>query len=162
MHFAGKGNGMRENTAAKVAALAAPVAESLGYSLFDVEYVKEGPDYFLRLYITAEAGITIEDCERMSRAIDPLLDEADLIREHYYLEVSSVGLDRPLKKEKDFLYFMGEKIEVKLFRPLEGSNNWVGRLTGYQDGRFTIDADGRRLELAVKDARLIRPWVDFS
>ena len=88
---------MKESIASRVEALAQPVAEGLGYQLFDVEYVKEGPDHFLRLYITKEDGIVIDDCEAMSRAIDPLLDEADLIKEHYYLEVSSVGLDRPLK-----------------------------------------------------------------
>ncbi len=153
---------MKGNIASKVEALAKPVAEGLGYELFDVEYVKEGPDFFLRLYITKEEGIAIEDCEAMSRAVDPLLDEADLIKDHYYLEVSSVGLDRPLKKEKDFMYFMGEPIEVKLFRPMEGSDYWVGQLTGYEDGRFTVDCKGKVLELAVKDARLIRPWVDFS
>ena len=153
---------MKENIATKVEALAAPVAEGLGYELFDVEYVKEGPDYFLRLYITKEDGIAIEDCEAMSRAVDPLLDEADLIKDHYYLEVSSVGLDRPLKKEKDFLYFMGEMIEVKLFRAVNGSDYWVGQLTFYEEGRFCIDAKGTEMEFATKDARLIRPWVDFS
>lgn len=153
---------MKENIATKVEALAAPVAEGLGYELFDVEYVKEGPDYFLRLYITKEDGIAIEDCEAMSRAVDPLLDEADLIKDHYYLEVSSVGLDRPLKKEKDFLYFMGEMIEVKLFRAINGSDYWVGQLTSYEEGRFCIDAKGTEMEFATKDARLIRPWVDFS
>ena len=101
---------MKEGIASKVEALAAPVAEELGYTLFDVEYVKEGPDYFLRLYITSGSGITIDDCEAMSRAVDPLLDEADFIKDRYYLEVSSVGLDRPLKKEKDFRYFSGQKI----------------------------------------------------
>ena len=153
---------MKESIASRVEALAQPVAEGLGYQLFDVEYVKEGPDYFLRLFITKEEGIAIDDCEAMSRAVDPLLDEADLIKDHYYLEVSSVGLDRPLKKEKDFLYFMGEMIEVKLFRPLEGTDFLVGRLIGYQDGRFNIEMQGKELELAVKDARLIRPWIDFS
>jgi ribosome maturation factor RimP len=153
---------MKENIATKVEALAAPVAEGLGYELFDVEYVKEGPDYFLRLYITKEDGIAIEDCEAMSRAVDPLLDEADLIKDHYYLEVSSVGLDRPLKKEKDFLYFMGEMIEVKLFRAVNGSDYWVGQLTSYEEGNFCIDVKGTEMEFATKDARLIRPWVDFS
>ncbi len=153
---------MKESIAIRVEALAKPIAEGLGYELFDVEYVKEGPDFFLRLFITKADGIAIEDCEAMSRAIDPLLDEADLIKDHYYLEVSSVGLDRPLKKEKDFLYFMGEAIEVKLFRAVEGSDYWVGQLTAYEDGQFTIDAKGKELVLSVKDARLIRPWVDFS
>ena len=153
---------MKESIASRVEALASPVAQELGYELFDVEYVKEGPDWFLRLYITKESGISIDDCEIMSRAIDPLLDEADIIKGHYYLEVSSVGLDRPLKKEKDFRYFMGEMIEVKLFRPLEGKDFWVGRLTSYDDGFFTVSVEEGTLELNTKDARLIRPWVDFS
>lgn len=153
---------MKESIATRVEALAQPVAEQLGYGLFDVEYVKEGPDYFLRLYITKEEGIAIEDCEAMSRAIDPLLDEADLIKDHYYLEVSSVGLDRPLKKEKDFNYFMGEMIEIKLFRAIEGSDYWVGQLIGYADGCFKVDVKGVEMSFQVKDARLIRPWVDFS
>lgn len=153
---------MKESIASRVEALAAPVAEGLGYELFDVEYVKEGPDFFLRLFITKEDGIAIDDCEAMSRAVDPLLDEADLIKDHYYLEVSSVGLDRPLKKEKDFRYFMGEMIEVKLFRPLDGTDYLVGQLVAYEDGKFQIELQGKTLELAVKDARLIRPWIDFS
>ncbi len=153
---------MKESIASRVEALAQPVAEGLGYELFDVEYVKEGPDFFLRLYITKEEGIAIDDCEAMSRAIDPLLDEADLIKDHYYLEVSSVGLDRPLKKEKDFLYFMGEMIEVKLFRPIEKTDYLVGRLIGYADGKFAIEWQGQELELSVKDTRLVRPWIDFS
>lgn len=153
---------MKENIATRVEALAAPVAEGLGYELFDVEFVKEGPDFYLRLFITSEEGITIDDCEAMSRAIDPLLDEADFIKEHYYLEVSSVGLDRPLKKEKDFQYFMGEMIEVKLFKPLEGSDYWVGSLEAYNNGKFTLKTQKDTLEIECKAARLIRPWVDFS
>ncbi len=153
---------MKESIASRVEALAAPVAEELGYQLFDVEYVKEGPDFYLRLFITKEDGIAIDDCEAMSRAIDPLLDEADLIKDHYYLEVSSVGLDRPLKKEKDFLYFMGEKIEVKLYQKLDGSDYYIGRLIGYEDGEFTIEDGKGERRFAQKDARLIRPWVDFS
>ncbi len=153
---------MKENIASRVEALAAPVAEGLGYQLFDVEYVKEGPDFYLRLYITKEEGIAIDDCEAMSRAVDPLLDEADFIKEHYYLEVSSVGLDRPLKKEKDFLYFMGEKIEIKLFKAFEGSDYWVGTLTGYEDGQFSMETAKGEMTVGVKECRLIRPWIDFS
>ncbi len=153
---------MKESIAEKVEALAGPVAEGLGYALFDVEYVKEGPDYYLRLFITAENGITVEDCEAMSRAIDPLLDEKNWISEHYYLEVSSVGLDRPLKKEKDFRYFMGEKIEVKLFQSLEGSQDWVGTLSGFENGVFTIMTEQGSFQIATKDTRLVRPWVDFN
>lgn len=153
---------MKETIADKVEALAAPVAAELGYTLFDVEYVKEGPDYFLRLYITAEDGIGIDDCEAMSRAVDPLLDKADLIPTHYYLEISSVGLDRPLKKEKDFLYFMGEEIEVKLFKPIAQGDYLTGVLSGYQDGVFTLETEQGSLQIAVKDTRLVRPLVVFN
>lgn len=153
---------MKENIATRVEALATPVAENLGYQLFDVEYVKEGPDFFLRLYITKEEGISIEDCEAMSRAVDPLLDEADFIKDRYYLEVSSVGLDRPLKKEKDFLFFMGEKIEVKLFAAFEGSDYWVGRLIDYDDGQFSMETAKGVMTVGVKECRLIRPWIDFG
>ena len=153
---------MKENIASRVESLAQPVAEELGYTLFDVEYVKEGPDFYLRLFITNEEGITLEDCETMSRAVDPLLDDADFIKDRYYLEVSSVGLDRPLKKEKDFLYFMGEKIEVKLYKAFEGSDYWVGVLIGYEDGMFTIETPQGEMEINIKETRLIRPWVDLS
>ena len=153
---------MKESIATRVEALAASVAQNLGYELFDVEYVKEGPDFYLRLYITKEEGIAIEDCEAMSRAVDPLLDEADFIKDRYYLEVSSVGLDRPLKKEKDFLYFMGEKIEVKLFASFEGSDYWVGELIAYEDGQFSMETSKGVMTVGVKECRLIRPWIDFS
>lgn len=156
------GRALKENIATRVEALAAPVAENLGYQLFDVEYVKEGPDFYLRLYITKEEGIAIEDCEAMSRAVDPLLDEADFIKDRYYLEVSSVGLDRPLKKEKDFLYFMGEKIEVKLFAAFEGSDYWVGKLLDYEDGQFSMETVKGVMTVGVKECRQIRPWIDFS
>lgn len=153
---------MKESIASRVEALAAPVAEECGVSLFDVEFVKEGPDHYLRLFITKEEGVDLDDCEAVSRAIDPLLDEADFIKEHYYLEVSSVGLDRHLKKEKDFLYFMGEKIEVKLFKAFEGSDFWVGTLTGYEDGKFAIDTEKGELVIDQKEARVVRPFVDFG
>lgn len=154
---------MKETIASRVEALAAPVAREMGYQLFDVEFVKEGPDYYLRLFITAEEGITVEDCEKMSRAVDPLLDEADLIRDHYCLEVSSVGLDRPLKKEKDFLYFMDQPVEGWLFRPDENGDYFTGVLCAYEQGTFTVrKKDGAEKRYAVKDARLIRPYIDFS
>lgn len=153
---------MKESIASRVEALATPVAESCGVALFDVEFVKEGPDYYLRLFITKEEGVDLDDCEAVSRAIDPLLDEADFIKEHYYLEVSSVGLDRHLKKEKDFLYFMGEKIEVKLFKAFEGNDLWIGTLTGYEDGKFSIETEKGEMVIAQKEARVVRPYVEFG
>ena len=154
---------MKESIATRVEALAKPVAEQCGVELFDVEFLKEGPDHYLRLFITKEEGVVdLDDCEAVSRTIDPLLDEADFIKEHYYLEVSSVGLDRHLKKEKDFLYFMGEKIEVKLFKAFEGSDFWVGTLIGYEDGKFSIETEQGAMEIDLKEARLVRPFVDFG
>ena len=152
---------MKEGIASKVEALAAPVAEELGYTLFDVEYVKEGPDYFLRLYITSGSGITIDDCEAMSRAVDPLLDEADFIKDRYYLEVSSVGLDRPLKKEKDFQRNLGEEVEVRTFRAIDGQKEFTGVLKAYDKESVTIELEETEMKFARTDIALIRQAFDF-
>lgn len=155
---------MKKSTAETVYDLALPIASELGYELYDVEFVKEGADYFLRIYIDKPGDvISSDDCERMSRAIDPVLDEKDPIQCSYYLEVSSVGLDRPLKIEKDFIRFMNQKIEVRLYKTQDGVREFSGTLCAYNDGMFTVQcADGSRKILNVKDASLIRPYVDFN
>ena len=154
---------MKKNTAEQVAKIVAPYAEQLGLELYDVEYVKEGADYFLRIYIDKSDGyVDINDCENLSRTIDPVLDEADPIKDSYYLEVSSVGLDRPLKLEKDFIRFMGEKIDVRLFKAKDGVKEYYGRLCDYKDGEFTVECDnGKQITATVKEASLIRPHLDF-
>lgn len=154
---------MKKNTAETVFALAEPYAKQLGLEIYDVEFVKEGANYFLRIYIDKENGaVSSDDCENMSRLIDPVLDEADPIDCSYYLEVSSVGLDRPLKIEKDFRRFMGEKIDVRLFKSINGMREFVGTLTGYDNGTFTVIlANGDELSLEQKQASLIRPHLDF-
>ncbi|MBR5615428.1 MAG: ribosome maturation factor RimP [Clostridia bacterium] len=116
-----------------VTALAAPIAEQLGYSLWDVEYVREGADYYLRITIDNEAGITIDDCERFSRAIDPVLDEADPITDSYHLEVSSPGVERDIKTPAHIEYCKGEKVEARLFAPLNGSRVHTGILEGMDE-----------------------------
>ena len=154
---------MKRNTADVVSELVAPYAKELGFELYDVEYVKEGADYFLRVFIDKPDGaISSDDCEKMSRAIDPVLDEADPIPDSYYLEVSSVGLDRPLKKQKDFERFNGQQIEVRLFKAEDGVKEFVGTLSGYEDGVFTVDCGETTRTVALKDASLVRPYIDFN
>ena len=130
--------------------LAEPVAESLGYSLWDVEYVKDGSDMILRITIDTDRkeGITINDCEAMHRAMDPVLDEADPIAESYVFEVGSAGADRELKRPRDYEQFMGSEVEIHLYRPLEGSKRYVGVLRSFEDGAVCIEQNGslRRFE----------------
>ena len=128
--------------------LAEPVVQAHGLELWDVEYGKEVGRYVLRIYIDRASGVGIDDCERVSRELDPLLDEADPIADSYTFEVSSAGAERALKRPSDFPRFMGETVEVKLYSPLEGRKAHVGRLKSYEDGAVTI-ADGeteRRFE----------------
>ena len=119
-----------------VAALALPAVEAAGCTLWDVEYVKEAGVWFLRLYIDKEGGVSIDDCEAVSRPVSDLLDEADPIQGSYTFEVSSAGADRALKKPEHFEKFRGEAVEVKLYRPREGRKEFVGRLQNYQDGEM--------------------------
>lgn len=153
---------MKQNIAMVVSELAEPLVQQVGVTLYDVEFVKEGPDYYLRVFIDKEGGVDINDCEAVSRLLDPALDAADPIDVHYYLEVSSVGLDRPLKKEKDFLHFMGQLIEVKLFAPRDGRKEFSGTLTAYNDGEFTLLLkDGSEMIINCSDAALVRPGIEF-
>ncbi len=117
--------------AERVWAIIAPVADELGYYLWEVEYVKEGADYVLRVTIDildSETGVTIDDCERMTRAIDPVLDEHDPIEDSYLLEVSSPGIEREITRDEHFSLCEGEKVEVRLFAPVDGSRVFVGIL----------------------------------
>lgn len=152
---------MKKDVASVVSALAEPICREQGLELYDVEYVKEGGIWYLRIFIDAEDGVDIEQCENISRALDPVLDAADPIKEQYYLEVSSVGLDRHLKKEKDFRYFMGCKIEVKLYRPVDGRKEFVGTLTDFAEGSFTIETEKESITFTQKEAALVRPYVEF-
>ncbi len=126
-----------------VRAIISPTADELGYYLWDVEYVKEGADYILRITIDNDEGITIDDCERMTRAIDPVLDAADPIEASYLLEVSSPGIERELTRDEHFALCVGEKVEVRLFAPVDGSRVFVGTLGACDsEGRVTVDVAG--------------------
>ena len=115
-----------------------PVIIGLGYSIWDLEYVKEGADYFLRVTIDSPNGITIDDCETVHRAIDPVLDEADPIEGAYHLEVSSPGIERDLRTDEHFRVSAGEKVEVRLFAPLDGAKVYTGTLLGLDDDKNVI------------------------
>ena len=144
-----------------VAELAAPVVEAAGCSLWDVEYVKEAGDWFLRVYIDKEEGISIDDCEAVSRPLSDLLDEADPIEGSYTFEVSSAGADRVLKKPEHFTQFQGAEVEVKLYRPLEGQKNFIGLLQSWQDGDTTIEVGGKPMTFTKKDIALVRLYPRF-
>ena len=126
-----------------VSALAAPLVEEAGCTLWDVEYVREAGQWFLRVYIDKEGGVSINDCEAVSRPLSDALDEADPIEGSYVLEVSSAGADRPLKKPEHFAAFLGAPVLARLIRPLpDGRREVRGTLTGYENNVMTLDVDG--------------------
>ncbi|MBQ3640304.1 MAG: ribosome maturation factor RimP [Clostridia bacterium] len=141
-----------------------PVVEGLGYSLWDVEYVKEGADMFLRITIDRPEGITIDDCEVVHRAIDPVLDEVDPIEDAYHLEVSSPGLERDLRTEAHFAACTGREIEVRLYAPMDGAKVWTGELLGLsEDGSVRLLTNGAEKQFpkaAVAAARTVFRFDD--
>lgn len=124
----------------KVWAIAEPIAKENGCEIWDIEYVKEASQWYLRIYIDrAEGGVFIADCEAVSRAVDVVLDEEDFISESYVFEVSSAGAERQLKRPSDFERFMGSKVEVRLYKPLDGTKIFEGTLSSYDNGDVTIE-----------------------
>ena len=145
----------------QVIAFAKPVVEQFGCSLWDVEYVREGSERFLRLYIDKDGGVDIEDCEKIHRAMDPILDEKDPIAESYHFEVCSAGLERALKRPSDFQRFMGSAVLVKLYRPRNGLKEIPGYLRGYEDGRVTVEAGKETITFEKSEVALVRLRVEF-
>ena len=146
----------------QVAALALPIVEEEGCTLWDVEYVKEAGSWYLRVFIDREGGVSIEDCERISRRLDPVLDEADPIPESYIFEVGSAGADRELKRPGDYEQFMGSEVELKLYRPVKGSKHYVGELSGYEDGAVTILQNGESLRFEKDQIAQVRLYVGLG
>lgn len=142
----------------KTEQLVTPIVEENHFELVDVEYVKEGSNWYLRVYVDKENGIDIDDCVLVSRALEAKLDEEDFIADAYILEVSSPGLTRPLKKEKDFIRNMGKRIEVKLFKAQDGRKEFEAELTGFEDGVVAMKPDGMEetLSVALKEIAMIR------
>ena len=154
---------MKKNIAQTVAELIGETVSQNRCILWDVEYVKEGADFHLRITIDKEDGVTIEDCERVHRAIDPLLDEADPIESFYYLEVSSPGLERELKTEAHILASVGETVEVRLFAPKDGAKVFTGELgEPSEDGRIVIiDPSGSEIAFSRDEiAKISTVYVD--
>ena len=151
-----------KNIAGVVAELIAPVAEELGYELWDVEFVKEGTRRILRVTIDSEEGITIEDCENMHRAIDPVLDEADPIESAYYLEVSSPGIERELRTDRHIEACIGCRVEVRLYAPLDGAKTYVGVLSGFENGTVSGETAAGVRAFEKKDVAKIRTLFDFG
>ena len=145
----------------QVAAFAEPVVQEYGCELWDVEYVREGSEYFLRLYIDKEGGVDIDDCEAISRAMDPILDEKDPVPGSYHFEVCSAGLERALKRPRDFERFMGSPITVKLYRPYNGLKELPCVLRGYEDGKLTVESGKETITFEKSQVALVRLRVEF-
>ena len=134
-----------------------PIMEANQFELVDVEWVKEGANWYLRAYVDKEGGITIDDCETVSRALGDISDEQDFIAENYILEVSSPGLDRPLKKKKDFERSLGKDVEIKLYKAIDKQKEFTGILEGYDDEIVTIRMeDETQMTFARADIAIIR------
>ena len=140
---------------------AEPVVQAHGCSLWDVEYVREGADWFLRLYIDKPGGVDINDCEAVSRAVDPILDEKDPIPGSYHFEVCSAGLERVLKRPADFQRFMGSPITVKLYRPRNGLKEIPCVLKAYDEGKLTVEAGKETITFEKSEVAQVRLRVEF-
>ena len=151
----------KKNTAGTVRSIVEPIIAGLGYMLWDVEYVKEGADMILRITIDSPEGIGIEDCEKVSRAIDPAIDEADPIEDSYRLEVSSPGVERILTRPEHFEACLGEKVEVRLYAPLDGRKQLTGILKAADGDKITVEEDGGETEIprdAVAKVSTVFEW----
>lgn len=152
----------RESYEKKTEEYLLPLTEECRFDLVDVEYVKEAGNWYLRAYIDKEGGITVDDCELVSRRLGDWLDEADFIEDSYILEVSSPGLGRPLKKDKDFERSIGKDVEIKLYKPMNKQKDYTGTLVAYDKETVTISGeDGSELLFCRPEIALIRLAFDF-
>lgn len=145
----------------RVSELVGRKISELGFELYDVEFNKEYGSWELLVFIDGRDGVTLDDCETVSRAIEPILDEADPIEPAYLLTVSSVGIDRPLKLSKDFDRHIGDPIDVKLYSPIGGKKNFTAKLVSHDEESFTVDTGKESLTVPKKAAALLRPHIDF-
>ena len=152
----------RETYETRTEELITPILDRMNFELVDVEYVKEGGTWYLRAYIDKEGGITVNDCEAVAREMNEILDREDFVEDSYVFEVSSPGLGRPLKKEKDFKRSMGEQVEIKLYRAVDRQKDFTGALAAYDENTVTIRyEDGSESTFDRKDIALIRLAFDF-
>ena len=151
----------KETYEARTEEILLPIAQKHNVEIYDVEYVKEGSDYYLRAYIDKPEGVNINDCENVSRALSDALDEADFILEAYILEVSSPGLGRTLKKDRHFEKSIGQDVEIKLFKAVEGCKEYEGTLTGFDAESITISTEEKEQTFSRSDIAIIRLALDF-
>ena len=139
-----------------------PIVDKYHFELVDVEYVKEGSDWYLRAYIDKEGGITVNDCEMVAREMNEILDREDYVEDSYIFEVSSPGLGRPLKKEKDYVRSMGKEVEIRTYRPINKEKEFYGILSAYDESSVTITTEDQKEQTFEKaDIALIRLAFDF-
>ena len=152
---------MKKNLEATIEEIVTKITEH-GFEMVDVEYVKEAGEYYLRVYIDKEEGISLNECELVSRELSPILDEKDPIKENYFLEVSSPGLDRALKKDRDFVRYQGRDVDLKLYKPLNGCKQFEGELVGLtEDNNIKIIVNGKEMEFNRKDVAIVRLAIKF-
>ena len=159
--YFGKDAAMAKGIEAIAYEIGDPVAEALGVSIVDIEYKKEAGSWYLRIYIDKEGGVGLGECEQFSRAFGDEIDARDPIREPYCLEVSSPGVDRVLKKDREFLHYVGRHVEVKLYKAIHGIKEFDGILEGYRDGVVTVNAGGQIFEFDKKEAVFVRLYFVF-
>ena len=145
----------------QVRAFSQPIVEGLGCTLWDVEYVREGGEWFLRLYIDKEGGVGIDDCEVVSRAVDPLLDQEDPVPGRYHFEVSSAGLERPLRRPEHLAWSLGKTVAVRLYRPRDGAKEFTGVLRGYADGKTVLETANGELAFEKDEIALVRLYLEI-
>ena len=158
----------RDTYEAKSEQILLPITEKIGVQIYDVEYVKEGTDWYLRDYIDKEGGVTIDDCEKVSREVSEVMDQEDFIEDAYILEVSSPGLGRTLKKDKHLEKSIGQKVEIKTYKPIEKQKEFSGVLEKFDSESITISLEetekqgnGKKMTFARGDVALIRLAFDF-
>jgi len=152
----------RETYEARTEELITPILDRMNFELVDVEYVKEGGTWYLRAYIDKEGGITVNDCEAVAREMNEILDREDFVEDSYVFEVSSPGLGRPLKKEKDYIRSMGREVEIRTYRAINREKEFYGILSAYDENTVTIKTeDGTEMTFEKSDIALIRLAFDF-
>ncbi|MCR4932751.1 MAG: ribosome maturation factor RimP [Lachnospiraceae bacterium] len=151
----------RETYEAKATEMLEPICREKGVEIYDVEYVQEAGEWYLRAYIDKEGGVTIDDCEAVSRAMSDALDANDFIEDAYYLEVSSPGLGRTLKKDTHLQKSIGETVELKTFKPIDKRKEFTGILKGFTQSSITVEIDGKDTEFLRNEVALIKLALDF-
>lgn len=153
---------MKKNLEATIEEIVTKITDEHGFEMVDVEYVKEAGEYYLRVYIDKEEGISLNECELVSRELSPILDEKDPIKENYFLEVSSPGLDRAIKKDRDFVRYQGRDVDLKLYKSLNGCKQFEGELVGLtEDNNIKIIVNNEEMEFNRKDVAIVRLAIKF-